>query len=731
MENKIKVSEAAKKLGLSSRALIRQLSGLGIKVKGYNSFFPEEIFKKIKGDLEEEKDQIKKKEVVKTEVQEEKKEVEKKAVQQKKKKKKRGRREIKLDEKKVEKGVKETLAKMKRKKKKKYKKTSTVEKEEGTIEIDEKKASSDKEKKVKLVPFMNIAELSQKMNVSDNDLIKACLDLGILANRNKRLDKDTIQIIADHFGFSVSWEDDLKILEEEEKEKEGNVQLKSRPPVVVVMGHVDHGKTTLLDYIRRTKVAAKEAGKITQHIGAYRAKIKDFLIVFLDTPGHEAYTSMRVRGAQIADVAILVIAADDGVMPQTVEAFNHAKAANLPIIVAITKVDAKNANPDRVKAQLTEYGIVIEEYGGDTMAVEVSAYTGQGIDDLLDAVQIKSMELDLKAAYKLRARGFVIEAETKHGKGNVATIILQRGVLRKGVPYVCGEFAGKVRDIVDEHGKRLKELTPGMPGMIIGLPGIPEPGETFEEMKTEKKAREIASRRMEMKRERMLFKKKGTTLEEMQAEIEKGKIRELRIIVKGDTFGTAEALAKSLKDSSLEEVTVNVVHFGVGNITKTDVDLAYASGSVIIGFHVNILPEAKSLAEKQGIQIRMYDVIYNAIEDVRFAMLGMLEPEIHKEYIGTVQVRQIFTASKIGKIAGCYVKDGYIERGASAVVKRGEEVLAETEIISLKRFSKDVKKVETGYECGLVLNGFDDFEVGDEIECSIEVEVKKDKREDK
>lgn len=700
---KLKLFEAAEKLRLSSEALARMMKELGFKERGYTSYISQEEFQAVKEKLRDEKQRIKR------------------SMKKTKTPTKRAhpsRKTRKRDEEDIEKAVKATIARMDHKKTKKkvprrVRKARRARREE--IAAQEAKGPQ-AVNEATVSAYMSVAELAHAFAVSAPEIIKRCVAMGVFVTVNQRLDLDTITILAEDFGVRLRIEEEPALAEPAEGEQEEQYEKKERPPVVVVLGHVDHGKTTLLDYIRKSRVAAQEAGKITQRIGAYTARIKDFDIVFLDTPGHEAFTAMRARGASVADIAVLVVAADDGVKPQTVEAIDHARAANLPIIVAITKSDLHTADADKVKGQLASHEVVVEDYGGDRIAVEVSGTTGQGVDDLLDAVQVTAMDLDLKAAYEGRARGVVVESKLDKTKGTVTTLIVQRGTLNRGGPFICGQYSGRVRELMDENGKRISEATPGMPVLVLGIGGITEPGETFEEVESERDARELAQRRQLMRRERSLAGSSKLSLESIQDQIQSGDVKELRIIVKGDVYGSVEALSSSFEDLSMDEVVVKVIRSGVGAITVNDVNLAEASGAVIIGFHVNAHADARSAADREGIEIRTYNVIYDAIDDVRSAMVGMLEPEEEEVALGRAEVRQTFAVSKVGTIAGCYVTEGKITRGAMVRVYRGNDQLVEAQIASLQRFDKSVKEVESGYECGLRIDGFDEVEEGDILE---------------
>jgi translation initiation factor IF-2 len=483
------------------------------------------------------------------------------------------------------------------------------------------------------------------------------------------------------------------------------------------MGHVDHGKTALLDYIRKTNVVEQEAGRITQHTGAYVAYYDNKPIVFLDTPGHEAFTAMRARGAQVTDIAVLVVAADDGVMPQTREAIDHARAAGIPLIVAITKMDLANANPDRVKSQLATVGVAVEGYGGDALCVETSAMSGEGVDALLDALAVKSLELDLKAPYEGPALGVVIEARVDRGRGNIATILIQEGTLRRGDPFVAAEFQGRVRDMLDDKFVRVETATPSIPVQVLGFSGLPQAGDRFEVAENERTARDIAQRRYLAKRDMILASTRPrVTLESFHEQVAEGQFRELRIVLKADVSGSSEALRDSLEGLSLDEVKVRVIHTGVGPITKSDVLLAMASEAVIVGFHIKPLPDAKALADRDGIEIRTYRVIYAAIDDIRAAMLGLLEPEEREVELGRAEVRKVFRIPRKDVVAGSYLLSGKVNREALVRVFHEDKEVAVTRVSSLRRFKDDVKEVDSGYECGIGLADVQELEEGDVLQ---------------
>ncbi|NLY43603.1 MAG: translation initiation factor IF-2 [Clostridiaceae bacterium] len=579
--------------------------------------------------------------------------------------------------------------------------------------------------KVTIPDEITVGDLAQKIKVPAAEVIKKLISLGVMAAVNQTIDFDTASLIAEDFGAIV--EKEVVITEEDllfNDVEDDPSQLEPRSPVVVVMGHVDHGKTSLLDAIRHTNVTEMEAGGITQHIGAYRVRVNDKEITFLDTPGHEAFTTMRARGAQVTDIAILVVAADDGVMPQTVEAINHAKAANVSIIVAINKIDKEGANEQRVKQQLTEYGLVAEEWGGDTICVPVSALKKQGIDNLLEMVLLVAEMLELKANPNRPAKGTVIEARLDKGRGPVATVLVQNGTLHVGDVIIAGTAVGKVRAMMDDKGNRVEKAGPSMPAEIIGLSEVPEAGDTFYVVEDEKKARAIAEKRKEkIKEEQFKFQHKAS-LDDLFAQIKEGKVKELNVIVKADVQGSVEAVRKSLEELSNDEVKIKTIHGGVGAITESDVMLASASNAIIVGFNVRPDSGARASAEMEKVEIRLYRIIYDAIEDMKAAMKGMLEPKFKEVVLGHAEVRATFKVSGVGTIAGCYVTDGKINRNSKVRIVRDGIVIHEGKLESLKRFKDDVREVLAGYECGIGIEKFNDIKEGDVIECFIMEEVK-------
>ncbi|MDL2294519.1 translation initiation factor IF-2 [Ruminococcaceae bacterium OttesenSCG-928-D13] len=574
--------------------------------------------------------------------------------------------------------------------------------------------------KVSIPDEITVGDLAARLKVTAPQVIKKLMGLGVMASVSEVVDFDTAATVAEEFHAKV--EREVRVTIEErlfEVDEDDPKDMVARPPVVVVMGHVDHGKTSILDAIRTTHVASGEAGGITQHIGAYQIEKDGKKITFLDTPGHEAFTSMRARGANLTDIAVLVVAADDGIMPQTVESINHAKAAGVTIIVAVNKIDKETANVEKVKQQLTEYEIVPEEWGGDTVVVPVSAHTGQGIDDLLEMINLTADVKELKANPNRRAKGAVIEARLDKGQGPVATILVQKGTLNKGDVVIAGTTVGRVRTMRDAAGTQLETAGPSTPVEITGLTDVPAAGDLFDAVEDERLARELADQRSDAAREEQLGSYTKVTLDNLFSQIEAGEKKELAIIVKADVQGSAEAIKQSLEKLSNDEVRVKVIHTGVGAINKSDVMLAGASGAIVIGFNVRPDPVAKADAAQDEVELRMYRVIYDAIDDVENAMKGMLAPKIREVEQGRIEVRQVFKASNIGTIAGCYVLDGFVTRGSKIRIVRDGIVITEDEIKSLRRFKDDVKEVASGYECGIGLEKFNDIKEGDIYESFI------------
>jgi translation initiation factor IF-2 len=579
------------------------------------------------------------------------------------------------------------------------------------------------EKTLKLTEFVTVSELASMMNIQPTQVISVCMSLGIFASINQRLDAETIHIVADEFGFetefiSAELQDAITVVEDQPED------LISRPPIITVMGHVDHGKTSLLDRIRNANVTEGEAGGITQHIGAYSVTLKDNRkMTFLDTPGHEAFTAMRARGAQVTDVAIIIVAADDDVMPQTKEAISHAQAANVPMIFAINKIDKPGANPDRIREQLSAMNILVEDWGGKYQVQEISARQNLNIDTLLDKVLLEAELLDLKANPAKNAVGTVIESSLDKGKGYVTNMLVEAGTMRIGDVILVGRYYGRVRAMQDEHGQALKEAGPAQPVSVLGIGGAPSAGDKFNVLDDEKEAKSIAQKREQLFREQGLRTTKHITLDEIGRRLAIGDFKELNIIVKGDVDGSIEALSDSLLNLSTEEIQINIVHKGVGAITEADVNLASASDAIIVGFQVRPTLTARKLAESEQIDIRMYSIIYKAIEEIKAAMEGMLSPDIEEKVLGSAEVRETFEITKVGTIAGCYVLDGIIKRSSKIRLIRDGIVVHSGSLGSLKRFKDDVKEVKNNYECGLNIDKFNDIKIGDIIEAYEEVEV--------
>ncbi|WP_029689072.1 translation initiation factor IF-2 [Thermoanaerobacter sp. A7A] len=683
--SKTRVYELAKELNLSSKDLISKLNDLDIKVKNHMSTLEDEEVELImdllsdKPQQTEEVDQQKEEDIF----------------------------EDNLEDIEEERVYKKSFKKGNKKNKKNNKKmVLTEEKEKDEIKI------------ITIPEFLTVKELAEKMKVNPTEIIKKLIAKGIMVTVNQQIDFENAAKIAEEYGFLVDKEEvknELEMLLEETPDDEKDLQ--PRPPIVTVMGHVDHGKTSLLDAIRNTNVTMKEMGGITQHIGASVVEINDKKIIFLDTPGHEAFTAMRARGASITDIVVLVVAADDGVMPQTVEAINHVKAANVPMIVAINKIDLPTANPDRVKTELSELGLVPEEWGGNTICVPVSAKKNIGIDNLLEMILLVAEMEDLKANPNKPARGTIIEAKLEKGKGPVATVIVQNGTLQIGDVILAGTVYGKVRAMFDDKGRRIKKAGPSMPVEVLGFSEVPEAGDKLIVVEDEKKARELAERRKELQKEMELKRKQKVSLEDLFSQIQEGSVKELNIIIKADVQGSVEALKKSIEDLSNEEVRIKVIHGAVGAITETDVMLASASNAIIIGFNVRPETNAKNLAEKEKVDIKLYRIIYEAIEDIKAAMKGLLEPKYKEVELGRAEVRAVFRVPGVGNVAGCYVLSGKILRNADIRVVRDGIVVYEGKIASLKRFKDDVREVQQGFECGIGIDRFNDIKEGDIIEA--------------
>jgi translation initiation factor IF-2 len=631
-----------------------------------------------------------------------------------------------ISEEDVQKQVKDTLARLTNKSKSKGSKYRREKRAAASEKLASQEAKAKEQKKtLQVTEFVSVNELANMMNVTVTQVISTCMALGLFVSINQRLDAETISLVAEEFGFKVEFIS-AEVMEAIEEEKDNEEKMEPRPPIVTVMGHVDHGKTSLLDHIRKTNVIAGEAGGITQHIGAYNVELSDGRkITFLDTPGHEAFTAMRARGAQVTDIAIIIIAADDNVMPQTVEAINHAAAAGVPIVFAINKIDKPGANPNAIKEKLANMNYMVEEWGGKYQSHDISAKNGIGIEELLEKVLLEAELLELKANPKKRAVGSVIESSLDRGRGYVATVLVQNGTLREGDILLAGQYMGHVKAMFNERNQIIKEAGPAEPALVLGLNGAPQAGDKFNVMESEREARQIANKREQLQREQGMRTQKHITLDEIGRRIAIGNFQELNVIVKGDVDGSIEALADSLIKLSTEEIQVNVKHKAVGQISESDVMLATASDAIIIGFQVRPSLAARKLAEQEQIDIRLYSIIYDAIEEIKAAMEGMLSPDIKEEITGTAEIQEVYKITKVGTVAGCIVRDGKINRNNKVRVIRNGIVIFTGELGSLKRFKDDVKEVTHGYECGMNVNNFNDIKVGDIIESFKEVEVAK------
>jgi len=629
----------------------------------------------------------------------------------------------------IQKQIRETLEKLQGKSSKskgaKYRKDK---RDQRKIQSEEEEALLEKESKIiKITEFITVGEIATLMDVTTNDIISACMTLGIMVTMNQRLDAETLSVVADEFGYQLEFiKTDIEEDKDEVEEEEDPKSLQERPPIVTVMGHVDHGKTSLLDYIRNSSVTEGESGGITQHIGAYSVLVNNSKkITFLDTPGHEAFTAMRARGAQITDIVIIVIAADDSIMPQTKEAISHAQAGGVPIIFAINKIDKEGANPDKVKESLASMNLVVEDWGGKIQSQDISAINGKGVDSLLEKVLLEAEIMDLKANPDKNSSGSVLEAYLDKGRGYVSTMLVQNGSLKIGDYLLAGKTSGKVKAMFDESGKTIKIATPSTPVSVLGLDGAPQAGDPFKVLEDEKEAKLIASKRTQLVREQNVRTQKQLTLDEIGRRIAIGDFKELNVIIKGDVDGSVEALTDSFENLSTEEIQVNIIFKGVGAITESDVLLASASEAIIVGFNVKPTDSARKLSEKEQIDIRFYSIIYDAINDLKDAMEGMLSLEMKEESTGEAEVRETFKISRIGTIAGCMVTSGKILRNSNVRVVRSDDLIFEGKLLSLKRFKDDVKEVAKGYDCGIQIDEFNDLVEGDIIQCYQEVAIKR------
>ncbi|BCD00790.1 translation initiation factor IF-2 [Bacillus cereus] len=685
--SKIRVHEYAKKHNISSKDLMTKLKEMNIEVSNHMTMLDDEVVNKLDNEYQTEKPSV-------------------------------------ADEFEVEEKV---VRSKKNSNKKKKKGKGNEDKRQENFAGRQQTQIVETPDKITFSGSLTVGDLAKKLSKEPSEIIKKLFMLGIMATINQDLDKDTIELIANDYGIEV--EEEVIVSETEFEtfidEQDDEENLKERPAVVTIMGHVDHGKTTLLDSIRNSKVTAGEAGGITQHIGAYQVEVNDKKITFLDTPGHAAFTTMRARGAQVTDITILVVAADDGVMPQTVEAINHAKAAGVPIIVAVNKMDKPAANPDRVMQELTEYELVPEAWGGDTIFVPISAIQGEGIDNLLEMILLVSEVEEYKANPNRYATGTVIEAQLDKGKGTIATLLVQNGTLRVGDPIVVGTSFGRVRAMVSDIGRRVKVAGPSTPVEITGLNEVPQAGDRFMAFADEKKARQIGESRAQEALVAQRGEKSKLSLEDLFQQIQEGDVKEINLIVKADVQGSVEAMAASLRKIDVEGVKVKIIHTGVGAITESDIVLASASNAIVIGFNVRPDVNAKRTAELENVDIRLHRIIYKVIEEIEAAMQGMLDPEFEEKVIGQAEVRQTFKVTKVGTIAGCYVTDGKITRDSGVRIIRDGVVIFEGQLDTLKRFKDDVKEVAQNYECGITIERYNDLKEGDIIEAYIMEEVKR------
>ena len=632
---------------------------------------------------------------------------------------------VELTPEEIQKQVRENLAKLqsggKNKGAKLRREKRQARKEQEEIDLIK---SEEESKTIQVTEFVTTAEFAQLMNVPPTEVISACFSLGMMVTQNQRLDAETLSIVSEEFGYTIEFVG-AEVQESIFQDEDADEDLIQRAPIVTVMGHVDHGKTSLLDYIRNANVISGEAGGITQHVGAYEVDVNGKKITFLDTPGHEAFTAMRARGAQVTDVVIIVVAADDEVMPQTKEAISHAQAAGVPMVFAINKIDRETANPEKIKEQLSAINILLEDWGGKYQSQEVSAKTGQGINELLEKVLLEAELLDLKANPNKNATGAVIEASLDKGKGYLTTVLVEAGTLKVGDYVLAGCYSGKVKALLDERDSKMNYAGPSSPAVLLGLNGAAQAGDKFNVMDDEREAKNIATKRMQLQREQGVRTQKHITLDEIGRRLALGDFKELNIIIKGDVDGSIEALSDSLQKLSTDLIAVNIIHKSVGQISESDVMLAAASDAVIIGFQVRPSVNARKLAENEQIDIRLYSVIYNAIEELEKAMEGMLSPDIEEKIVCNIEIRETFKISKVGTIAGCYVLDGKMSRNTQVRVIRDGIVVYSGELATLKRFKDDVKEVSSGYECGLSIKNFNDIKIGDIIEGFEEVEIKK------
>jgi translation initiation factor IF-2 len=718
---KIRVYEYAKDKGLSSKEVLNLLEKVGVNVNNHMSVIDDSATQKVEAFITKVKQEAEKPEKPKNQKQT----VQRGAARSMEQTTNQLTEELK--------GQPSVRANQEPIKKHKQRNSAGKGKGKGRGKRKNDRKSQSREKQAPVLPKeitvsgpLTVGEFAKLLRKGAPEVIRKLIPMGIMATINQEIDVDTMTLVADEFGVEVQYKEEFDESNLEEiEEVDAPEDLRERPPVVTIMGHVDHGKTTLLDKIRSTNVTSGEAGGITQHIGAYQVDINNKKITFLDTPGHAAFTTMRARGAEVTDITILVVAADDGVMPQTIEAINHAKAANVPIIVAVNKMDKPDANPDRIQQQLTEFGLVPEDWGGDTIFVPVSALNGDGIEDLLEMILLVAEVQELKANPDKRARGVVIEAQLDKGRGAVATVLVQNGTLNVGDGIVVGNYFGKIRAMINDRGRRVKVAPPSMPVEILGLPDVPNAGDPFMVFEDEKKARAIAEKRALKQREEERGARTRVTLDDLFKQIQEGEVKELNVIIKADVHGSAEAMRGSLEKIDIEGARVKIIHAAVGAITESDVILASASNAIIIGFNVRPEPNARATAERENVEIRLHRVIYKAIEEIEAAMKGLLDPEYEEKVVGTAEIRQIFKVSRVGTIAGCYVVEGKVVRDGKVRLIRDGIVIHEGNLDTLKRFKDDAKEVAQGYECGITLQGYHDMKEGDLIEVYVIEEVER------
>jgi translation initiation factor IF-2 len=705
-----RVYQIAREFNLSSEALLDMLRGMGITVKSHMSAIDDETVVAMKEKLRLEKEEVKKEEARKKQIV---KEVEAKAkpeVKAPEPPKRVGLRR-RVDEKSVKESVRKTLADIEGKK--------THRRRRKDVEGEE--VVGEAAKVVRVTEFISVGELASTLGVKPAEVVACCMRMGVMATINQRLDADTIETVADEFGYAVEFmkEYGAEIAEAQE------VPVQKRHPVVTIMGHVDHGKTSLLDFVRRSNVVAGESGGITQHIGAYEVQTAGGKIAFLDTPGHEAFTAMRARGAQATDIVVLVVAANERVMPQTVEAIDHAKAAEVPIIVAINKIDLPDANIDRIKQELATNGLTPDDWGGNVLMVPVSAKRGDNVEHLLEMILLQAEMLELKAPATGRASGVVIESRVEQGRGIVITVLNQKGELRVGDPFVAGIWPGKIRAMFNERRKNVDCVEPSTPVEVLGCQGVPQAGDSFMVTRDEREAREIGTKRQLLQREKDMRKVVHISLQDLYARIQAGELKELRVVTKGDVDGSVEALSDALQKLGTDKVSIKIIHRGVGPVNESDVLLAAASDAVVVGFHVGVLPKAKDIAKREQVDVRTYDIIYEVTKDIQAAMEGLLGPVMEERVTGSAEVRKVFSIKRVGTIAGSYVTDGTLTRGGFVKVYRDNEIVFDGKITSLKRFKDDVKQVTAGYEFGVGLEAFDDLKEGDTLKAYVIEEVKK------